>query len=377
MILKNCSYIELAEKIKENESRIIIYGAGMIGQVVVPYFINTFELHKYVECYVDMDKRKEGRTIQAGNFQYKICHPDCLITPIERLVVLITNSKFYPVIEYLDRISGLKSTECYLIPLMQKLQSDIEQPIAIRRLSTKPLIPKKIHYCWFGKKKMPKFLSHCMNTWSRYCPDYEIICWNEDNYDLDRIPFAKEAYRQKKYGFVTDAVRLDILYEQGGIYMDTDVSLMKNLDELLYQPAFVGVEKWGNINTGGLSGAMPKHSMVKEMLEYRAGFHFVLEDGSLNMETNGIYETVSFIKHGLKIDNSMQYINNVTVYPSRVFHPYDYMSCEEKIDEWTFSKHHFYGGWMDELNLLERYNTQKKYNDILKRIKLGGKPDYV
>ena len=132
--------------------------------------------------------------------------------------------------------------------------------------------------------------------------------------------------------------------------MDTDVSLLKNLDTLLYQPAFTGVEKWGNINTGGMAGAMPRHPMIKEMLEYRKQFHFLMEDGSLNMETNGMYETVPYIRHGMKISNELQYVNNVTVYPSSVFHP-------------------FYGGWMDGSDFEERSSTQKKYHEILKRTK--------
>ncbi len=151
--------------------------------------------------------------------------------------------------------------------------------------------------------------------------------------------------------------------------MDTDVSLLKNLDTLLYQPAFTGVEKWGNINTGGMAGAMPRHPMIKEMLEYRKQFHFLMEDGSLNMETNGMYETVPYIRHGMKISNELQYVNNVTVYPSSVFHPYDYMSCEKKIQKSTFSVHHFYGGWMDGSDFEERSSTQKKYHEILKRTK--------
>lgn len=376
MILKNCRYSELAEKIKLHKNRIVIYGAGMIGQIVAPYFIHSFGMEEQVECFVDMDIRKKGEIIRIGGYEFGIFHPDLLKEPIDNLIVLITNSKFYPIVKYLDNIRCLDSVEGYIIPMIQILERRNENPVVIRKISQKPLIPRKIHYCWFGKKEMPEFLLNCIDSWGKNCPDYEIICWSEDNYDLNRIPFAKEAYEKQKYGLVTDVARLDILYEYGGIYMDTDVSLMKNLDELLYQPAFVGVEKWGNINTGGMVGATPKHPMIKEMLDYRRQFHFILNDGSINMETNGMYETVPFIEHGMKIDGSLQYINGMTVYPSSVFHPYDYVSCEEAIKEWTVSKHHFCGGWMDKQSLKEREYTQKKYNEILKRIVCGGKPDY-
>ena len=122
-------------------------------------------------------------------------------------------------------------------------------------------------------------------------------------------------------------------------------------------------------------GAIPGHPMIKEMLDYRSRFHFILEDGSMNMETNGMYETVPFIRHGMKLDGSLQYINGVTVYPASVFHPYDYVSCEEKIREWTVSEHHFYGGWMNEKSFREREDTQKKYRNILKRMNSIGRHD--
>lgn len=340
----------------------------MIGQIVVPDFLQSFGLEEQVECFVDQDKRKVGKRIQAGGYEYSVCDPGILEIPIKNRILLITNSKFDPIINYLDSLGSLDLVEGYIIPLIQMLETENEIFPLVKKLSQKPLIPRKIHYCWFGEKEMPEFLLRCMDTWREHCPDYDIICWSERNYDLDRISFAKEAYENKRYGLATDAIRLDILYEHGGIYMDTDVSLMKSLDGLLYQPAFTGVEKWGNINTGGMAGAIPKHPMIKEMLDYRHRFHFVQEDGSLNMETNGMYETIPFINHGMKINGRLQYINGVTVYPSSFFHPYDYVSCEERIRKWTISKHHFYGGWMDGQNLKERCDTQKSYKEILRRI---------
>lgn len=372
MILRNLRYSELADKIKKEKHNVIIYGAGMIGQIAVPHFIETFGLYEYIKCYVDMDVRKIGREVMIGTYNYKICDPECLKTPIDNLLLLITNSKFYSVIDFLDSIPVLNAVEGYIIPMIQIHELDYSEPVTIEKLCDTQLIPKKIHYCWFGRGSMPEFLLSCMDTWKKYCPDYEIIEWNEDNYDINRIPYAKEAYDKKRYGFVTDVARLDILYEHGGIYMDTDVRLLRNLDELLYQPAFVGVEKWGNINTGGLVGAMPGHDMIKEMLDYRKGFHFILEDGSLNIETNGLYETLPFIKHGMKVDNTMQVVNDMTIYPSSVFHPYDYLSCEDKIEEWTYAKHCFYGGWMDKSDLKNRGNTQEKYQQILKRAVVCG-----
>lgn len=368
MLLKNARYGVLADKIKRENLKVIIYGAGMIGQIVVPYIIETYKLYNFVDCYVDLDARKKGKSIKIGKNEYEIRHPDYLKEIKDNAIILVTNSKFYNVVDYLDSINNLNAIETYIIPVMQLYELPRMNFKGIKKFNDTQLIPQRIHYCWFGKKTMPPFLLECINSWKRFCPDYEIIEWNEHNYDVKRIPFAEEAYTKQRFGFVSDAARLDILYQYGGIYMDTDVFLLKNLDELLYQSAFVGVEKWGNINTGGLSGAVPGHPMIKEMLDYRKRFHFVLEDGSLNTETNGFYETMPFIRHGMKIDNTFQIINDMTVYPSSVFHPYDYMSCEERIESWTISKHYFYGGWMEKTDLNNRTWTQQKYQEIMQRM---------
>lgn len=368
MILRNARYSEMAEKIKKDGSHIIIYGSGMIGQIVVPYLIEQYGLCRYVSCYVDMDSRKQGRTIKVGAYEYVVESPDILHCAKGNIVLFITNSNFYGIIDFLDRIPALENAEGYIIPIMQIYEHKSAQKVEIERFTEEAVIPKKIHYCWFGGRRMSHFLETCIETWKVMCPNYEIIQWDEGNYDISKIPYIEEAFSRGKYGFASDVARLDILYTHGGIYMDTDVTLYKNLDELLFQEAFVGVEKWGNVNTGGGCGAMPQHPMIKRMLEYRRGIHFVMEDGSLNMETNGMYETMFFVKSGMRIDNTLQRVGNVTIYPSGVFHPYDYMSCEDQVADFTYSKHHFFGGWMDNKGMEERKDTQERYRQILKRM---------
>jgi hypothetical protein len=252
--------------------------------------------------------------------------------------------------------------------MMQIHAVEHTESIVFERRFQNQMIPKKIHYCWFGGKELPDFLKRCIESWRVCCPDYELIEWNENNYDVGRHRFTQEAYEHNRYGFVTDVARLDILYENGGIYLDTDVTLLKNLDDMLYQPGFTGVEKWGNINTGGGCGFVTGHPMLKKMLDYRDRFSFVMEDGSFNIETNGMYETVPFLEAGFKPDNSLQIVDDVTVYPSYVQHPYDYMSCEMSKKEATVSVHHFFGGWMEEDDRANRQKTQDEYKDILVRI---------
>lgn len=368
MILKNSSYQEFAEKIKKEKKKLIIYGAGMIGQIVLPSILQQYHLVDNVLYYVDRDPCKKGQRIRIGETHFEIKAPETLYQIEEDIVILITNSNFYPIVAFLDGVEVLNDVETYLYPVMQLLElNDTPAPIIVKS-TDKSLIPKKIHYCWFSDNPIPEPLQKCIDSWKEKCPDYEIVCWNEKNYDVNQRRYTAEAYANQKYGFVSDVARWDILYEHGGIYLDTDVELYKNLDELLYQEAFVGTEKWGNINSGGGCGAIPHHPMVKKLSIQRDMISFVKEDSSLNLDTNGIYETKVFLESGFQVKNETQIIDDVSVYPPFVFHPYDYVSCEETRKDETFSIHYFSGTWMDEKGKKNRAETQEKYAQVLKRM---------
>ena len=368
MKLKNGSFTDMAKVIKEQKKRIIVYGAGMIGQIIIPYLVEEYDLRKYLDCFIDADKRKEGTFINIEGKDFVVRQPDYLETVDDNVIILVTNSKFFPIVKFLDGIENLNNIDTYIIPMMQIVAIENAESIKISRDSKEQIIPKIIHYCWFGGKEKSKFLQNCIASWKEFCPDYEIIEWNEDNYDVSRHAYTEEAYKNGKYGFVTDVARLDILYEHGGLYLDTDVTLLKNIDDLLYQQGFIATEKWGNVNTGGGCGFVKEHPLLKELIDYRDGYHFVMEDGSFNIETCGMYETRVFIGHGFKPSNELQRIEGITVYPSYVNHPYDYMSCADQRKETTVSIHHFYGGWMEEEDRLNRANTQNSYLEIKKRI---------
>lgn len=368
MILKKTSYDLLFEKIKKENLKIVIYGAGMISQVIIPYLIEKYVLYDYVDCYIDVDERKRGKYINVGGHNYEIKSPNYLKKKREKQIILISNSKFYEVIEELDKISELDNTEAYIIAIMQMSQIQDMKPISITHLTDKPIIPKLIHYCWFGGGEKPDFLKQCIHSWKRVCPEYTIIEWNEENYDINKYEYMRDAYKNKKYSFVSDLARLDILYNHGGIYLDSDVSLVKKLDDCLYQKGFVGVEKWGNINTGGGCGFVKHHPMLKKLIDYRSTIPFIMPDGSFNCDTNGIYETSFMIQEGFIPDNTLQIIKDITVYPSYVMHPYDYMSGEIQKKKSTLSIHHFYGAWMGKEDVNNRINTQKNFKAIIDRM---------
>lgn len=162
-------------------------------------------------------------------------------------------------------------------------------------------IPKIIHYCWFGGAEKPKIIKKCIKSWKKYCPEYKIIEWNESNFDVNCIPFCRQAYEAKKWAFVTDYVRLKVLYDQGGIYMDTDVQLVKNIDCFLEYPCFLGFQHENYVSDGLVFGAEAGNWFVKENSEIYENMPFVNESDSKKFVVCQEYTTQILKENGLRV----------------------------------------------------------------------------
>lgn len=218
-------------------------------------------------------------------------------------------------------------------------------------------IPKVIHYCWFGRSPLPELAIRCINSWKKYFPDYEIKQWNEDNYDVYKIAYTKEAYEAKKYAFVSDYARFDILYKYGGVYFDTDVEVIKSFDDILKCGAFMGLERDGAKKYGVASSiavgpglgmaANPGLWVYKEILEMYSRCSFRNADGSYNMTTVVEYITDIFLKYGLKNQIGIQEVAGVTIYPKEYFAPKDIDTKELLITCNTYSIHHYDASWAE------------------------------
>lgn len=184
------------------------------------------------------------------------------------------------------------------------------------------MIPKIIHYCWFGRGDLPPFAKKCIESWKKYCPDYEIKEWNEDNFDINSNLYVKEAYQNKKFAFVTDYVRLYAMYTYGGIYMDTDVELVKNLDEFLDNQAFSGFENDKRIPTG-IMASEQGFELFKYLLSYYNNRSFIKTDGSFDMTTNVSIITDMLTEKGFTADGKFQVVEGFALYPQDYFCPYD------------------------------------------------------
>ena len=209
------------------------------------------------------------------------------------------------------------------------------------------MIPKIIHYCWFGRGPMPELAEKCIASWHKFMPNYEYKLWNEDNFDVNSVPYTKEAYEARKFAFVTDYVRLWALYTEGGIYMDTDVEILKPLDDLLHLSAFTGYE--GSKTQPPVTGLMASKAggkWVKEQLESYNGSHFIKEDGSFDLTTNTIRISTIMRNNGFIQDGKYSVYKDMHVFPTEYFCPRQ-TTGEFSLTENTYCDHHFMGTWND------------------------------
>ncbi|MGE7120740.1 glycosyltransferase family 32 protein [Peribacillus sp. NPDC046944] len=227
-------------------------------------------------------------------------------------------------------------------------------------------IPKVIHYCWFGGKDKPDIVNKCMDSWRKHLSEYEIIEWNEDNFNLNINTYVQEAYTTQKFAFVSDYVRVHTLYHMGGIYLDTDVEIFKSFDDLLHHDSFWGFEQENYIATSTI-GATKENELIKMFLDSYEKKSFIKEDGSLDQLTNVAIVTKLIENLGLIKNGEYQELQDMGVfYPQTYFSPYDYINCRTLITGETYAMHHFYKSWLPA-----RVRFKSKLKKMLSRV-IGG-----
>ena len=227
------------------------------------------------------------------------------------------------------------------------------------------MIPKIIHYCWFGNNPKTKLAKKCIKSWKKYCPGYQIIEWNESNFDISLAPlYVRQAYEHKKWAFVTDYVRLYAMFYYGGIYMDTDVEVIKPLDKFLIHQAFSGFEDEINIPTG-IMASEKGFPLFKIFLDYYQDKSFINRDNTLDVTTNVTIITKICKEKGLNPNNTFQVIEGFALYPNDYFCPIDYDTKILKKTENTCTIHWFSGSWLTKKEKERQKERQKELKKIL------------
>lgn len=249
------------------------------------------------------------------------------------------------------------------------------------------VIPKIIHYCWFGGNPLPESAKKCIASWRKFLPDYEIWQWVEDPFnenslnanegrcktedgrtataydnklfdklmpfDVNSIPYTQQAYEAKKYAFVSDYARFWILYKYGGLYFDTDVEIIKPLDDIIERGPFMGIEvrakegEYPQVAPGLGLGVTPGHELYQVLLDKYATLRFLNEDGTLNQKTIVKYNTEVLQEQGLLPSNDLQEVAGVWIYPADYFNPLDSLTGKLKLTDNTRSIHWYMNSWSD------------------------------
>lgn len=215
------------------------------------------------------------------------------------------------------------------------------------------MIPKTIHYCWFGKGPMPALAHTCIASWKKHLPDYELKLWDESTFDITSNVYVKEAYEARKFAFVTDYVRLVALYAEGGVYMDTDVQVIKNLDYFLQFPAFTGFESEVDVPTG-IMASEKGGKWVEEQLAYYKNRHFLVH-GKPDLTTNVQIISGIMARNGFVLENSYQvYRDCLHVFPKDYFCPKSRTGIVT-LTENTHCIHHFKGSWQNQRMKMKKF----------------------
>lgn len=348
MKLCNCDIHQL-KNIAEKK-KFICFGAG---KEFFDFFSDFKKLHleRHLYAVADNNTEKIGTELDVEGASVPVIGIGNLLQ-VRDMFLLISCADLEGVVRQLENYDELKNVPCFAAYFVRSetnktYERNHNYPDCFR-ITGMPCIPKKIHYCWFGKKEIPEKNRNWMKSWKKYCSDYEIIRWDESNYDVSKNRYMYEAYQNKKWGFVSDYARIDIIYNYGGIYLDTDVELLKSWEELRYQDAFMGMEANLRINLGLGFGSVPYYGLWKDLLDLYDELHFVREDGTWNQLPCPQLQNDIYLRRGFINNGEYQRIDQAVIYPPAVFSPKDLYTGEVLFTSHTYSIHHYDGSWVDD-----------------------------
>lgn len=338
---KKVSIAQLKEVI--SGKKCIIFGTGIQGQRAL-LFMDNWGLKKGVYAFADNAVDKQQAGVEIDGEHYEVFSVEQLCQAVDRnTVILIASIHHRAIYEQLRCL--LSEQECVCVSLDEVASVELEQSeyLAVIREYENPVIPKIIHYAWFGGDE-PEFVQKNVAHWKELCPEYEIIKWNEKNYDIKKNRYMFQAYERKQWGFVSDYLRLDVVNQYGGIYLDTDIEMIKKPDELLYQDCFGCVDASLTMNSGSGFGARPHSTMITKHLEYYEKLAFVKTNGALDKTSCNTHSFRLLSKYGVRIDNKLQKVLDMWIYPM-IFQGADQHNKIRRITDQTFWIHYGNMSW--------------------------------
>ena len=375
VVLKNVNYSQFLSE--ASGKRIVCFGAGGTLRDFLRCNQGKINLLERVDFILDNNPDKKGDIIEFNSKRISVISLDEFINSdfsCSNIIFILTvaNEHLINIIYQLDNEPRLDNIACYIGMTAMKWGREIYPPtdsvLPVRQKVYS--IPRIIHYCWFGKNNISHTEQNCIDSWKQHCPDYEIKLWTEDNYSISEKPlYVKQAYNAGKYAFVSDYVRLDIIYNYGGIYMDTDVELLASLDKLLGYKAFFGFESLNMINTGLGFGSISKNPVLKELIDLYNRTRFTYNSGEINITSCPEYHTEYFRSNYLKINNSMQIIDDMLFLPGDYLCPFNQGSMLYEFTDNTISDHLFNISWVDKDLRKDRHDEIRQFEAINKRLK--------
>ena len=344
LLLKNAGPQKFKRVIQNK--KLFVFGAGRALEACMDLYFSD----KKIELIVDNNESILNVSVKNGENFVPVCGVDGLVKRIvacgmQNSILFIT-SPFYAaeIVEQLDKIPELDGLETYLAVFVRCAK---EKAKDFSFTNGTPKIPKKIHYIWIGGKPLPEEFQRNIETWKENNPDYEIIRWDESNLNLEECDYVKESFLSKDWGFVTNYARLSVVFNYGGIYLDTDVEVKKNFDCILNDDVFFNMGCADRVNNGCGFGAVPHHPVVEELKAEFEKSHFLI-NGKPGKRPGHVFLHPVLKRHGFEIKNEYQNINGVALYPAEVMSPYVLGGLGDFFSDKTLSIHKCSGSWKNE-----------------------------
>lgn len=346
------------------EKKIILFGAGRAMESCIDIYFGE----KEIEFVVDNNKKMWGKSFIHHNKEVQIVGINYFLKELEGKnvadYVLMITSTFYAadIVEQLDKIDELNGMYCFFQIVVR---NTVEKIPEYSFSHGEEHIPKKIHYFWIGENPLPEEYIRNIATWKYYNPDFEIIQWDESNYDFSKCVYTKECIETKSWGFAINHARIDVINNEGGIYLDTDVIVKSSLIPLLNDEAFFNMGCADRINMGCGFGAKPHMPILRHMMEEFEETHFVDVNGVPQKRPCHLYIHPVLRNYGFSIENRYQKINNIVLYPCEVMSPMTIEGMPDYLSKRTISVHMEKRTWTTEK---EKAGIERTINLINERM---------